>query len=96
MKVLAYSILAIVVVGGALYLHEQVKTKPIQPDSSGIEYNTSTWDNSYFATSEAQTYAAFQPQAPAVPNTPYGWDTLQSQSDGGIIPPNSGMPTYAT
>lgn len=96
MKILAYGLLIVGGIVGLLYLHEQLKAKPVQPDASGVEYNTATWDNSYYATSEAQAYGAFQPQAPSVPNTPYGWETLQSESDGGVIPATSGMPKYAT
>lgn len=93
MKYAVWGFGGLIALGLGIYFHEQVKTKPVQPDSSGIEYNTATWDNSYYATSEAQAYGAFQPQAPAVPQNPYGWDTLQSESDGGVIPANSGMPT---
>lgn len=96
MKYVAYGVGFVILLSAGLYFHEQLKVKPVQPDASGIEYNTATWDNSYFATSEAQAYGSFQPQAPAVPNTPYGWNTLQAQSDGGVIPPTSGMPTYST
>lgn len=94
----------IVLIGGGLvvvalvgtYLYEQLKTKPVRPDASGVEYNTATWDNSYYATSEAQAYGAFQPQAPSVPNTPYGWSTYQFENDGGINLPSAGLPKYAT
>jgi hypothetical protein len=96
MKYVLYGAGALVVVVVGLYIHEQVKVKPVQPDASGIEFNTATWDNSYFATSEAQAYGAFQPQAPSVPNSPYGWSTLESENNGGVIPPSAGIPTYST
>lgn len=83
MKYVAYGAIAITALVVGLYVYEQVKPKPVQPDASGIEYNTATWDNSYYAKSEAQAYGAFQPQAPAVPDSPYAWRTFQFTNDGG-------------
>jgi hypothetical protein len=91
----------VILIGGfgtvvAMYYHEQVKPEPVKPDVSGVEYNTSTWDNSFYATSEVQAYGAFQPQTPAAPNTPYGWNQFQFTNNAGVVPPSAGMPTYAT
>lgn len=96
MRIVSYTAIAVLVVVVAEFMREQLTNRPVQPDASGIEYNTATWDNSNYATSEANAYGAFQPQAPAVPNTPYGWETFESVNNGGIVPPNSGMSNYST
>lgn len=67
----------------AEFMREQLTPKPVQTDASGIEYNTATWDNSFYATSQVQAYGAFQPQTPAVPNSPYAWSVYQSVNGGG-------------
>lgn len=96
MKAVMYGVIGLCLLAVAEFLREQLTPKPVQLDSSGVEYNTSTWDNSYYATSEAQAYGPFQPTAPQVPNTPYGWTQFEAENNGGVVPPTAGIPPYST
>lgn len=78
------------------YLHEELKTIPVAPDSSGITPNTATSDNSALATAEVNAFGPFLAKPTYVPDSPYAWTVFESVNNGGVVPSTAGIPNYST